>query len=188
MQTLLLTLLRCNPAPSGRARLGNVVSADGSRTLSSPIVMRPLTAPTSGFALLVLLTAAGCGTLVPYSLAPSWLAPDVTPPRDAPAIVLLDQREIAGPSVLRGRVVDLTTGRPVVGAVVTVNGFSSREEPGTPDDTFALVGDAEGEVRLHAEAPGYAPTDGTVPVALGTESSVLVLMRRLPEEAATAGA
>ncbi len=140
--------------------------------------MRPLV-------LLVALCLAGCGTLLPYSLAPDWLAPDVVPERAASAVVLVEKRADVSPSVLRGRVVDLATGQPIAGASVSVTGLGP-EAPllARADGSFAVAGD--GAARLRVEAPGYAPADGAV--AASGSTTVLVMLNPLPAEPATEGA
>ena len=146
-------------------------------------------------ALLLGLGLAGCGSLVPYALAPGWLAPDVVPEADGSSIVVVGQQPAdpaLSPGAVRGRVLDLRTGRPVVGARVTVSGFAT---PGpvarqTGDEgAFAFVGAPEGEVGLQAEAPGYVPAADALPVDPGAEVDVLVMLRRVGAAApATGGA
>lgn len=124
--------------------------------------------------LLAALGLAGCGSLVPYSLAPDWLAPDVVPEREASAIVLLDRQpdDVAG--VLRGRVVDVATGRPVPGAIVSAEGTTTGDVTTGADGAFALAGNPDGEALLSVEAPGYVPATGTV--VLNGAASLLVML------------
>ncbi len=130
-------------------------------------------------ALLLILALAGCGSLVPYSLAPDWLAPDVVPQTTASSIVVLDRQpdDVAG--IVRGRVVDLATGRPIAGAVVSAAGTTTDDVTTNADGAFALAGPPDAEARLRVEAPGYVPADGTVTLA-GT-SSVLVMLHPTAE-------
>ena len=126
------------------------------------------------------LVAAGCGSLVPHSLAPDWLAPDVVPEPDRSSIVVLDHQAGAA-GVVRGRVLDVGTGRPIAGAVVRVVGDGEDTRASTPGGFFSVPG-ASGDLRLHVEAGGYVPAEGSVPAG----ASVLVLLHPIPTPPAEA--
>ena len=119
------------------------------------------------FLLFALVGLAGCGTLVPYSLTPSWLAPDMVPERGASEIVLL--QESAPEGVVTGRVIDLDTGQPLADALVTA------------DDQRAET-DADGRfripraTRLRVESVGYRPAES----AVEGPNTVLVLLSAEP--------
>ena len=122
--------------------------------------------------LLVVLAAlvlAGCGTLVPYRLAPGWLAPDVVP--ESPASAVTETGRSEGPGAVYGRVLDLQTGAPVAAAVRV----GDREAASDADGQFDVPADGDAAVRV--EAPGYRPAQATL--AVGDEAvAVLVLLAR----------
>ena len=122
-------------------------------------------------ALLVVL--GGCGTVVPYSLAPEWLAPDVAPDRGASAVVVTGEAAAsAGRTAIDGRVLDGATGLPVAGAAVA---GGAAEAVSGADGRFSLDVDAGGGA-LRADRDGYVAAEGAVEVAPGTRRSVLVLL------------
>ena len=121
-------------------------------------------------ALLVVL--GGCGTVVPYSLAPGWLAPDLVPDDGASAVVVTSEAALAGRSAVEGRVLDEVTGEPVAGAAVT---GGAAEAVSGADGRFTLSVDAGG-VALRAGRDGYAPAEARVEVAAGVRQTVLVLL------------
>ena len=123
---------------------------------------------------LLALALSGCGTLVPYSLAPGWLAPDVAPDRAASAVVVTHEEAapLAGRTVLDGRVVDEATGRPVAGVAVA----SSTAEAVTDADGRFALDVAAGGVAIRATRDGYAPAEAALQAAPDVRSSVLVLL------------
>ena len=122
----------------------------------------------------LVLVLGGCGTLVPYSLAPSWLAPEIAPPVEASAVVVTreDAAALSGRTVVDGRVLDEATGQPVAG--VAVAGGAAEAVSGA-DGRFALDVDAGG-VALRAARDGYVPAEAALRVAPDTRASVLVLL------------
>lgn len=126
---------------------------------------------------LVVLTF-GCGTVVPYSLAPGWLAPDLVPEQPASVLVVTDRSGSPGGAVLAGRVVDRRTGEPIDRAVVSVNGDAA----GAVADARGAFAAAltEGPVRVRVEATGYLPAVADVEDAPGARTTVLVLLAADP--------
>ena len=127
------------------------------------------------------LVLGGCGTLVPYSLAPSWLAPEVAPDQPASAVVEARDEAVAlgGRTVLDGRVLDEATGRPVAGVAVA---GGAAEAVSDADGRFSLDLNAGG-VALRAVRDGYLPATATLRAAPDTRASVFVLLapRRAPD-------
>lgn len=123
------------------------------------------------FALTALLfLAAGCGTVVPYSLAPDILAPELVPEQAASVLVVTD-RETARRSALTGRVLDRETNAPLAARVAV----GERELTATEAGMFTtpLSG---GDVVVRVTLDGYAPAEATVPLADGEQATVLVLL------------
>lgn len=123
-------------------------------------------------ALLVVL--GGCGTVVPYSLAPDWLAPDVVPNEGASSIVVTHEEAAAlsGRTSLDGRVLDETTGEPIAGATVA---SGADEAVSDADGRFALDVGAGG-VALRAGREGYVPAEAALRLPSDVRSRVLVLL------------
>ncbi|MDT0630666.1 carboxypeptidase regulatory-like domain-containing protein [Rubrivirga litoralis] len=121
------------------------------------------------------LALAACGTVVPYSLAPEWLAPDLVPPTEASAVVVTgdEAAALSGRTALDGRVLDETTGRPVAG--VAIAGGRGGAAVTDADGRFTLDVDAGG-VALVAERAGYAPAEAALQVAPDTRAGVLILL------------
>ena len=123
---------------------------------------------------LAVLVLGGCGTLVPYSLAPSWLAPEVAPDQSASAVVVAGDEAVAlsGRTVLDGRVLDEATGRPVAGVAVA---GGDAEAVTDADGRFSLDLGAGG-VALRASRDGYQPATATLQAVPDTRASVFVLL------------
>lgn len=119
-----------------------------------------------------LLLVAGCGSVVPYSLAPDWVAPDVVPAEGASAVVVTEASATPGRTVLDGRVLDEVTGRPVAGAMVE---GGAAEAVTDADGRFSLDL-APGGVALAAARDGYAPVRGALRLAPDRRTGVLVLL------------
>jgi hypothetical protein len=119
-------------------------------------------------ALAVLL--AGCGTVVPYGLAPGWLAPDLVPDATVSSVVVVDAAP--GAAALVGRVLDGRTGAPLAGATVQADDA----EAVTGADGRFVVAVSEGAVRVRVAAPDYVPVADALTLAGRTE--VLVLLDR----------
>ena len=117
---------------------------------------------------------AGCGTVVPYSLAPDWLAPEVAPPAEASAVVVGEGRAAAlgGRAVLDGRVLDEATGAPVAGVAVVAG---AAEAVSDAEGRFALDL-AAGGAALRADRDGYLPARADVRAEPDTRASVFVLL------------
>lgn len=117
------------------------------------------------------LLGAGCGTLVPYSVAPDLLAPDLVPEQPASVVVVTDRSPSDGGAAVAGRVVDRDTGAPLA-ARVTIG-----ERALTARDTgdFALPV-PPGETAVRIELAGYAAAEIVLPVAAGQRTTVLAVL------------
>ena len=118
------------------------------------------------------LLVAGCGSLVPYSLAPGWLAPDVVPDETASSVVVTGQAP--GAAAVEGRVIDGRTGAPLAGAAVAAGAAEAVTDAA---GRFA-VSASEGTVRVVVSAPDYVPAESAL--ALDGRTTVLVLLDREP--------
>ena len=116
------------------------------------------------------LLVAGCGSVVPYSLAPGWLAPDVVPNETASSVVVTGRAP--GAATLQGRVVDGRTGAPLAGAVVEAGAAEAVTDAA---GRFA-VSASEGEVRVVVSAPEYVSARGAL--AVEGRTTVLALLNR----------
>lgn len=133
--------------------------------------MRPLL-------LALALLASGCGTVLPYSLAPDWLVPDVADASGS-AVVVTDWAASPGVAVLAGRVVDGATGAPVAGAVVAL--ADGARAVADADGAFSLPL-PDGAPVVSASAEGYVTAAARVEVAPRTRATALVLLEREPAE------
>ena len=115
--------------------------------------------------------AAGCGTLVPYSLAPDVLAPELVPEQPASVLVVTDRTASDGGTALTGRVVDRTTSAPLAARLVLGETALTATDAGV----FATPM-AAGETVVRVMLDGYAPVEAVVPVVEGERTTVLVLL------------
>lgn len=103
--------------------------------------------------------------------------------REVTGIVLPRREEeplrlvLAPPRVLVGRVVDVTTRRPVVGAIVDAAGNRRTWARAAADGTFTLRPAPPGDLRLTVIAPRYAPELRSVPAAEAGGKPVDVFLR-----------
>ena len=123
-----------------------------------------------------LLLVAGCGTVVPYSLAPDWVAPEIVSGADTSAVVVTGETAAPGRTVVDGRVLDEATGQPVAG--VTVAGGAA-EAVTDADGRFSLAV-APGGVTLAVTPDGYRPARADLRLAPDTRVGVLVLLSPVP--------
>ncbi|MEM1115500.1 MAG: carboxypeptidase regulatory-like domain-containing protein [Bacteroidota bacterium] len=124
---------------------------------------------TSLLALCLLTT--GCGTIVPYSLAPGPVAPNVVPDQAASVLVVTDRAQIGARASVTGRVVDRETSAPVSARVTLGETALAATEAGA----FATPLDA-GEVTVRVTADGYAPVEAVVSLAERERATLLVLL------------
>lgn len=117
------------------------------------------------------LLGAGCGTVVPYSLAPDLLAPDLVPEQPASVVVVTDRTEVGSRASVTGRIVDRDTGAPLA-ASVTVAGTALTA---TAAGLFATPTEG-GDTRVRVALAGYAPAEAVVAVGVGERAEVLVLL------------
>lgn len=119
------------------------------------------------------LLAAGCGTVVPYSVAPDVLAPDLVPEQAASVTVVTDRSPSEGRAAVAGRVVDRDTGVPLAARIVVGAAEMTADRSGD----FAVPVDA-GETVVRVTLDGYAPAETTLSVAPGERTTLLAVLGR----------
>jgi hypothetical protein len=121
------------------------------------------------------LVAAGCGSLVPYRLAPSRLMPDVSPDPEGSSVVVTARAPGAGS--VEGRVLDGDTGAALAGVRLTATGVDGGTAEAQTDAAGVFrIARLSGVAALTAAHACHAPLDARPGVGADTTATVLVLM------------
>ena len=133
--------------------------------------------------LIAVLAAASAGCGAPSLFAPSRLAPDAVPPRDASAAVVTARAPGRG---LSGRVLDAATGAPLAGVriLATAAGGTTEREDRDATGAFRLPGTSGLAARAAGEpsvgSGCYAALDTQAAVGADSSATVLVLLAPAP--------
>lgn len=121
------------------------------------------------------LVASGCGSLVPYRLAPARLMPDLSP--DPESSVALVTARTAGAGAVEGRVLDRDTGAALAGVRLLATGADGATAEAQTDAEGAFrIARLSGVALLRADHACHAPLDARPGVGADTTATVLVLM------------
>ena len=120
---------------------------------------------------LALLAAAGCGTVLPYGLAPNVLAPDLVPGGATSRVLVADSSavEAGGRALVTGLVLNPSTGRAVPFAQ-----FDARTRADAEGRFSRVV--APGTVTIALDDPDFVPVRADVSVGPDARLSLVVLL------------